>query len=141
MIQRIQSIYLALGAVILAALLFIDPLWSSRAAGTLAWFSPALVILAALAALAAIGAIFLYKNRAKQRQAAQVAQVLTLILLAVLCMGLFLADELVLAIGGTAGMGALLPILLPVAAYVCFFLARRGIERDIALIRSMDRLR
>jgi hypothetical protein len=28
-----------------------------------------------------------------------------------------------------------------VAAYILFYLARRGIEHDIKLVRSMDRLR
>ena len=34
-----------------------------------------------------------------------------------------------------------LMFVLPVLAYVAFILARRGIDKDLALIRSMDRLR
>lgn len=141
MIQRIQSVYLTLGAVALLTLLFLDALWSSRAATAFAWFSPALVILAAVAALVAIGAVFLYKDRKKQRKVVLAAQTLTLVLAVVLCAGFFLADELVLLSGDTTGAGMIVPILLPIAAYVLFYLARRGIENDIALIRSMDRLR
>ena len=34
-----------------------------------------------------------------------------------------------------------LTLLLPIVAYVFLRLARRGVEKDIALVRSMDRLR
>jgi len=32
-------------------------------------------------------------------------------------------------------------LLLPVAAYILFYLARRAITSDIELVKSMDRLR
>ena len=46
-------------------------------------------------------------------------------------------DDVVLA----ADASLYLTLLLPVVAYVMLRLARRGVEKDIALVRSMDRLR
>ena len=66
-------------------------------------------------------------------------QILTLIFMAVLFGGLFLSRELIFVGAEAAGIIAI--VLLPVLAYVFFLLARRGIDKDIALVRSMDRLR
>jgi Ni,Fe-hydrogenase I cytochrome b subunit len=64
---------------------------------------------------------------------------LTVVLLAVLLAGFYLAGALPqITSSGEAG---LLPPGLLVLAYVWFRLARRGIQRDIHLVRSVDRLR
>lgn len=141
MIQRIQSIYLLLGALALIALLFLDTVWESAAAEALAWFSPVLLLLGGLTALAAVGAIFLYKDRKRQRQVVVWVLFLTIAFIVVFFLGLFLVGELVLVDEEGLDWGRIVALLLPVAAYVCFSLARRAIDRDIALVRSMDRLR
>jgi ABC-type xylose transport system permease subunit len=139
MIQRIQSVYLVLGALALAALFLFDGLWNSQAAALLVWFSPAVMALAAAAIVVAAVALFSYKDRKKQRKVVMGAQWLTVLLLLALLVGLYLCGELLQL--GQEGAVLIVPILLPVLAYILFYLARRGIDKDIALIRSMDRLR
>lgn len=141
MIQRIQSVYLLLGAAGVIGLLFINRLWASAAVQTLAWFGPALLGLGGLVALVAIGAIFLYKNRPRQRSVIVGLQVLTLLFVLVLYAGLYLSGTLDALTGSGLSFSAVLIVTLPVVAYLFFFLARRGVEKDIKLIRSMDRLR
>ncbi len=143
MIQRIQSVYLLLGAVALGAMFFFGGvLWRSAPAEAYPWFTPALVVLVALAAVAGLGAIFLFADRPRQRAVVVAAQTLTVLAVLVLLGGFFLADALVVTrADGTLVTSRLIAFLLPVVAYVFFFLARRGIESDMALVRSMDRLR
>ncbi len=140
MIQRIQTIYLVLGAAALVAMLFFDSLWTSRAVETYAWFGPGLLILGGLTAATALAAIFLYKDRKRQRTVVRLVQVGTLLLAAFLYISLYTTSELVV-LTERADPVAFIPILLPILAYLLFYLARRGVERDIELVRSMDRLR
>ena len=67
MIQRIQTVYLFVGALVLAAFGFFEMPWVSEAAATYVWFVPSLVGLLILTAAGALGAIFLYENRETQR--------------------------------------------------------------------------
>ena len=140
MIQRIQTLYLLLGVGLLIGVLFVDAIWA--AGGALAWFPPAVFIVGGLAVVVALIALFLYKQRERQRTLVVAAQVLTVLLMLALYGGLFLADSLyVRSEGGGWEVGLLVGLLLPIAAYLCFTLARRGITRDIQLLRSVDRLR
>ncbi len=141
MIQRIQTVYLALGIAALVSLLFFDTVWSSAAAERFAWYAPGVLISAALATAAAAWAIFAYANRPQQRKIVVAAQSLTLLLMLVLYGGLYLANALYLTRDGRWDTGLILALLLPIAVYILFYLARRGIDHDIRLIRSMDRLR
>ena len=140
MIQRIQTVYLVLGAVALGALLFFGVVWQGAATAQ-SWFTPAVVLVDFLAAAVALGAIFLYKNRPRQRQVIVAAQTLTTVLLIVFCGGLYLADVLYVRTAQGLDVGMLVALLLPIMAYVLFLLARRGVEKDIERVRSMDRLR
>ncbi len=140
MIQRIQTVYLVLGAVALGALLFFGVVWKGAATAQ-SWFTPVVVLVDLLAAAVALGAIFLYKNRPKQRQVIVVAQALTTVLLLVFCGGLYLEKALYVRTSQGLDVGMLVALLLPIVAYVLFLLARRGVEKDIERVRSMDRLR
>jgi len=140
MIQRIQTVYLVLGAVALGALLFFGVVWQGAATAQ-SWFTPAVVLGDSLAVAVALGAIFLYKNRPRQRQVIVAAQALTTVLLLVFCGGLYLADALYVRTAQGLDGGMLVALLLPIMAYVLFLLARRGVEKDIERVRSMDRLR
>lgn len=141
MIQRIQTVYLLLGAVALGVLFAFDTPWSSAAAAQHAWFEPALIGLIVVTGGTALGAIFLYTNRPRQRSVVVGTQVLTFALALVLYGGLYLEDELVVGAGGSLLTGKTAVLLLPMAAYLFFWLARRGIDHDIDLVKSMDRLR
>lgn len=141
MIQRIQTVYLVLGALALLALLLIDPIWNGAAAESQAWFAPTVLILGGLAALVALIAIFLYKNRERQHKVIILAQGLTVLHLLALYLGLYLANALYVRTSSGIDGVMLTALVLPLAAYILFLLARRGVKKDIDLVKSMDRLR
>lgn len=141
MIQRIQTVYLVLGALALLALLLIDPIWNGAAAQSQAWFAPTVLILGGLAALVALIAIFLYKDRERQHKAIILAQGLTVLHLLALYLGLYLANALYVRTPSGIDVIMLTALVLPLAAYILFLLARRGVKKDIDLVKSMDRLR
>lgn len=141
MIQRLQSLYLLFGALFAGLFLVIGDAWYAAVGPAYPWAIPVATILCALTVLVALGAVFLYKDRPKQRKVIQVAQWLDLGLVFVTVGALG-----ALALGDGSGLGAeatpvYLVVLLPVVAYVFLRLALRGVEKDIALVRSMDRLR
>lgn len=142
MIQRIQSLYLLLGAITLGALFFFDGIWESQAAATHAWFEPSVIILNVAAIAVGIGAIFLYKMRPRQRRVVLGAQMLTVLLVVALYGGFFLTGELnVRTPTGAIDVPLLIALLLPIVAYVFYYLARRGIEKDIKMVEDMNRFR
>jgi len=141
MIQRIQTLYLFVGALALGSLSFFASLWSSTASEAYVWYEPAVAGLIALAAVTALGSIFLYSNRETQRKVVVGAQLLTFLLAMTLYGGLYLTNELSVRTGGAFNASKTAMLLMPAVAYVLFLLARRGIDHDIELVESMDRLR
>ena len=150
MIQRIQTIYLALAAA--AALgQFSLPYLAATATGTLTAAVPAfsdgrlnpldnvgLMGLTALAALLSVVAVFLFRNRPLQGRlagGAALASVLLLVLAALTTKQTLDAVPMGEAAHFHAGLG------LPVLALLCQWLAMRNIGKDEKLVRSMDRLR
>jgi hypothetical protein len=142
MIQRVQSIYLLVAALVMVPLYFLDPMWSSTAATELAWFTPVAAGLAGLVAVGATATVFLFANRERQRTLVLGVQMLDVALLVAVCAGLYLTDTMSLTtpVGGIK-TGLAFMIFLPVLAYVLLYLARRAIKKDIELVKSMDRLR
>ena len=139
MIQRIQSVYLLMGALALVGLLLVDVVWQNPAVERYGWLSTAILVLGATAAFIGLIALFLYRDRKQQRRVVLGAQLATVALLAVLVGGFALGQAMpVVLAAGVAGYAGL---LLPVLAYVLYFFARRAIQKDIDLVRSMDRLR
>ena len=141
MIQRIQSLYLLAGVIAIAVVFLFDAAWPGGHTDVPPWMPGALFVAALIAVGAAIWALFLYKDRKRQHRVVLVAQVATIGFIVVLLYGLYDADELTLLITGPDGPWKMIAILLPFVAYILFFLARKAIERDIELVRSMDRLR
>lgn len=141
MIQRIQSLYLLLGAMALLALLLFDLAWTSPAAEYFAWFTPSILLLAAIVGLGAIGAIFLYSDRRRQKRAVVGIQYATIIFMLILFGSMYFAGDLHFMRGGETAPGKIVAMAMPLVGYIFFFLARRGIVKDIELVRSMDRLR
>ncbi|GAB5521790.1 MAG: DUF4293 family protein [Rhodothermales bacterium] len=138
MIQRIQSVYLFLGALLVGALGFFNVIWTSAASQMLAWFRPAVLGAGALVIIVALIAIFLYRDRKRQLKTVVALQGLLIVFLLVLIAGLYMGGTLDRVPGN---MPLIIALVLPVLAYIMFWLARKGIEKDIALVRSMDRLR
>jgi len=141
MIQRIQTVYLALGLLALVALAVMPALWQSVAADVYAWFAPGTAGASAAAAVVAGWSIFLYEDRPRQRKMVLGAQLLAVITLLIVYGGFFLTGTLDVRPDDQLHWGRLTLMVLPVLAYIFFFLARRAIEKDIELVRSMDRLR
>lgn len=141
MIQRIQTLYLILGTLCLGSLIFLDAVRQAMAAATLTWYVPAVSVIAAVTSIVALVAVFGYKNRARQLKLVASIQILTLILMVVLYGALFLANDFARLSEGAADLSLVLILLLPIVAYLFFYLARRGIQRDEDLVKSMDRLR
>lgn len=141
MIQRIQTLYLLFGALALASTGLFESPWSTAAAAQYGWFVPSLVALLVVTAGTALGSIFLYEQRKTQRMVVVGVQVLTVLLVAVLYGGLYLTSELTFKGPDGIHWGKGMALLCPVLAYGFFLLARRGIEHDIELVESMDRLR
>ncbi len=136
MIQRIQTLYLLVAGTLLVLFAVFADAWSAPIAANMAWLGTAGLVLAGIAAAISFGAAVLYKDRKRQRQIIQAAQVAVLLTVAVAIAGLFLREgDAPLATGG------ILLALAPVLAYVILRLAQRGVDKDIKLVRSMDRLR
>ena len=152
MIQRIQTIYLAI-VFILAMLMFFFPIVSiiseSSAYFVLKYRSvinpdngmvhghnfPLAAILA-LNMLLALVALFLYKKRTLQLR----ITVFNMVLL-VGSLGLiwFYASQASRALNGEIVIS--FPILFPVIELIVSFLAFKGIQKDDNLVRSVDRIR
>lgn len=141
MIQRIQTVYLLLGALLLSGMGLFDTPWGSPAAAQYGWFVPALIGFLVVTVGTAVVAIFLYDRRKTQRQVVVGVQVLTLCVAGVLYGGLYMARAL--SFTGITGIlwDKSIVLILPILAYGLFLLARRGIESDIELVESMDRIR
>lgn len=134
MIQRIQSLYLLVAGALLVTFGMIPDAWALGMSDSVAWLVPTARLLAALAAIVTFVAVALFKDRQRQRRIIVGAQVVTLLTVAAAVAGLFLREA------GT-GSGAYLLALAPVVSYVLLRLAQRGVDKDIALVKSMDRLR
>ena len=136
MIQRIQTLYLLVAGTLLVLFAVFASGWSDGLAANVEWLGPVGLVLAGLAAAVSYAAAVLYKNRKRQRTIVRVAQILDLLVVAVAVAGLFLRNPEV-----PVATGAYLLVLAPVLAYVMLRLGQRGVDKDIALVRSMDRLR
>ncbi len=134
MIQRKQTVFLALAAVALLSS-FLAPFEVVAASS---WLPAVAPVLFALIALGGIYAIFQYADRARQRSIVLGLQYAALIVL-LLVLGLrFVVRDASVAIDVAAWAVSAAPAAI---AYVLFLFARKSIEMDIALVRSMDRLR
>ncbi len=137
MIQRIQTVYLLLAAMALALFVAFG-LPDAQALETLSWMWWVVAGFVVLAALVCVGAVSLYSNRPRQRRTIAMAQWLVLLAL----LGLAAMFALVPALRETLmDLYAVLGYALLLVAYLFVRLALRGVDRDIALVRSMDRLR
>lgn len=135
MIQRIQTLYLALVVIISGILPFIFPLWKENGAEFYFMQDMKYVILSGLSVALAVLSISNYKKRQQQFVFNRLNIILNLILL-----GLFVYRSLTLSgesFDSEKGIG----LFLPIASIVFLVLANRAIKRDEELVKSVDRLR
>lgn len=130
MIQRIQSVYVLLAAVVVLSIPFQPGLITPDGWD---WYTPVKVAASVLISVGCLVAIFLYKDRERQKGLVTVDLLLSLVLAAILSVPGFMTAP--------TDILAMWPTLLPVVAAVLLVLARRAIKKDIELVRSMDRLR
>lgn len=141
MIQRLQSLYLLFAALFVTLFLVFGEVWYTVVAAIYPWVTPVALALGGGTAVVALVAVALYKNRQTQRKVILAAQWLDLAFILVLVgvlVGISLSDDMTL---GPAATSVYLTLIMPIVSYVFLRLARRGVEKDIALVRSMDRLR
>ena len=137
MLQRIQTLYLLVAAIISGGLSFVFHLWEN-VKEVLVFAKDDMLYLSLFIASAALAlvTIFLFKNRKLQFVLGRVNIILNFILL-----GLFVYRSLSLS-GETStvsekGIGMLLPII----SIVFLVLANKAIKKDEDLVKSVDRLR
>jgi len=130
MIQRIQTLYLFVAAIISAVSTFFLPIYelkgeamaSTAHAGTFGGFGACMALFS--------GAILLYNNRNVQLLVVRIGMLVSLIILGYL---IYLINSL----NATASWGAIMPFIQVVLA----FMASKGIQNDEKKVRSLDRLR
>jgi len=136
MIQRIQTLYLVLVALIAGILPFFVNLWSDAKGGEIYAQNEVLVsVVFYISGGLALWAVFLYKNRKNQFVVNRLNMILNLFLL-----GFFVYRSLNLsgeAMVSEKGIGMLIPII----SIVFLVLANRAIKKDEDLVKSVDRLR
>lgn len=140
MIQRLQSLYLLFAALLVALFFVLGADWRAYVGTVYPWLTLTTLVLGGLVMLLALVSIFFYKNRSSQAKVVRVAQGLDLALVAVL-VGCLVALSLNEEAAGLVPTSLYLTLMCPVAAYLFLLLAKRGIDKDIALVRSVDRLR
>ena len=138
MIQRIQSLYLVAGALLLALFVALGDTWAAAIADELSWLGTLGYALAGVTALVALVAVALFKNRDLQRRVIYAAQWLDLALIVVVLVGLYLAFD---SGAFQAPVGYYLVALQPIVAYLLLRMARQRVTADIETVRSMDRIR
>jgi len=151
MIQRIQSVYLLLSALLMGSLFFLPLAKITDQENTIYNFmyrgiensnaemvipTLALAILLTVATVVAFLCIFLFKNRMLQIRLCGLNMGL---LLGSTGMIYFLGSQAIDEISGV--MSYQITTAFPIVAFILTFLAMRAIGKDVALLKSMDRIR
>jgi hypothetical protein len=138
MIQRIQTVYLFIGAIALVVFNFIAIGVDTTPEPDVVVFGKSLlpVLIGSLVVAAfTLVAIFLYKNRKLQSNVCKLSIFLTVVVMGVAAYLLFGI------LGCTAIEAVKFGVGFPVLALIFQFLGLKGIQADEKLVRSMDRLR
>jgi succinate-acetate transporter protein len=136
MIQRIQTLYLVLVALVAGILPFFVNLWSDAKGLEIYAQNEIIVsIVFYVSGALALWVVFLFKNRKNQFVVNRLNMILNLFLL-----GFFVYRSLNLS-GGTLVSEKGIGMLIPVFSIVFLALANRAIKKDEDLVKSVDRLR
>ena len=144
MIQRIQSIYLLLSAIVSGGLIFLFNLWKDVDGNSIFaknllvsedWMLKMIPILFIGSAILSLSSIFQFKNRQLQFVLGRLNILTNLILLGLLVyQSLNLSGETMVS---EKGIGSALPIIV----IVLQVMANKAIKKDEDLVKSVDRLR
>jgi succinate-acetate transporter protein len=136
MIQRIQTVYLVVSALIIAALYLWFPLVQDDAGTTIISRDEPLVLgLLGVSVLLAVISIFNFKKRKLQFVLNRLNIISNFVLL-----GVFVYRSLTLS-GETLISEKGIGVLFPIISIVFLVLANKAIKRDEDLVKSVDRLR
>ena len=136
MLQRIQTLYLLMAAVVSAGLIYVFELWTNPEGEKV--FADDINYVFALflvSAFFSILSISRFKNRKSQFMLGRLNIILNFILL-----GLFVYQSLNLS-GETVVSEKGIGIFLPIVSIVFLALANKAIKKDEDLVKSVDRLR
>ncbi len=136
MLQRIQTIYLFIAALISGVLIFFVSLWSNNA-GESVFVEDVLIALGLFLSSAALSliSIFLFKNRKLQFVLGRINILINFFLLGVFVYwSLTVPGEMEIS---EKGIGMFVPVL----SIVFIVLANKAIKKDEDLVKSVDRLR
>ena len=137
MLQRIQSIYLLLAALVAGVLPFIVPFFGNgEEKGLLTLDQNVIFGLFLGSAVLSLITIFLFKNRKLQFVLGRLNIILNLITLGVFVYWVLMTPGEV-SVALENGVGKLIPVI----SIVFIVLANKAIKRDEQLIKSVDRLR
>ncbi len=144
MLQRIQSIYLLIAAILAGGIIYLLPLWTNNNGEEFFlnsliqssdWKQISMVVAFGLSGLLSFIAIFLYKNRKQQIGINRFNIVVNFYLLGIIVYHLLiLPGESEIS---EKGIGLFLPVLV----IVFLVLANKSILKDEKLVKSVDRLR
>lgn len=147
MIQRIQTVYLLLAAVLGGIISFYNPhLWRARLVNnTYQYFtgqsSYLYFILVMLLVVLAVVCIFLFKKRPLQFKLTVINLLISLGIIALQYLKIKTEAENLQETHMLSSASYLPAAFLPVIIVVLLFLAARGIYKDERLVKSLDRLR
>ncbi len=136
MIQRIQTVYLLLSALVSAGLIFVLHLWTNS--DDVAVFAVDDYLYLGLflgSALLSLISIFSYKNRKFQFVLGRLNIILNFILLG------FFVYQLLMPPGESNISEKGVGIFIPILSIVLLVLANKAIKKDEDLVKSVDRLR
>lgn len=139
MIQRIQTVWLLVAAVFMAGL-FYFPFYKFPASEPLTVGKNYLaIVLTGVSVILSIVAIFDFKNQKNQIKLCWLNVLCSVLLLVWLFYSVHRQEAAMTQpnSGGYYWIGAFLPLI----CIIFLFMARRGIKKDIHLVKSMDRLR
>ncbi len=136
MIQRIQSIYLFVAALVSAVVPWFISMYSTNE-GVVVYTKekPVLLSLFLGSAVLSIITIFLYKKRQHQFVLGRLNIILNFVLL-----GVLVYQSQILS-GGAAAPEKGIGMITPLISIVLIALANKAIKRDENLVKSVDRLR
>lgn len=137
MIQRIQTVYLALAFVVVAVLPYLFPLWKMDDGKEMYFMTTmAYSVILGLSTMLCTVSILFYKKRQHQFVLNRLNIVFNLILLVLFVYrSLNLSGEAIKVSEKGIGM------FLPIVAIVLLVLANKAIKKDEDLVKSVDRLR
>lgn len=136
MIQRIQTLYLGVAAVML---IVAASSLSSADAGSHP-VGMAGIMLAGILAVISLASVFLFGNRARQRRVVRWTELGGFLLLLAIVLHIWTDNRLSDMLSGKAD-GLAIATLASLVGLWLLFLADRAIKKDILLVKSMDRVR